>query len=743
MKKHIYRILMLNCATLMAVSCADEGILAPETTIEKPDNAEQQEVLNGYDVLKSYIGENSNLKLGLAMSASRFMAKKADYSLACANFNSITPENEMKYGGIVADNGEMNFNNLTPFVKMAHEAGLEVYGHAICWHSQQNKTYLESLIAPTITPSDNPGKGYCIVMNNTSAHSNNWEAQTWYRLPSKMDHTANYTLSFMIKADQDVDLQIFLQNSGGDEQQYPEGFKATQTWQKVERTFTPNYNGSNANNEDKYDKITFNYGTYVGNVYVDNISLVKDGENTNLIENSDFEGGNINGWNGQGGTQYLSENGAGYDDNSSDKWEPSVIANGTFDVIDGWSAWGNNFTAPSISLENGALKISTTATSSENWHAQVGYSFPVIKQGTYRLSMRVKGDAGKFQANVQDANYSGIGYNDITVTPAWTEFSAEFENNKDIVQFVMSFGTYQGIVYLDDITLCRLNPNSGNIIIEKTDEEKKAAISQELERWTAGVLNACRENPDADTPEGKGELLVKSWDVVNEPISDDAPYNLKSVSDSNHKDEYFYWQQYLGNDDFARLAVKYARQYGSDDMLLFVNDYNLELPADDNGKCKSLVAKIKEWEADGVTKIDGIGTQMHVTCSLNPSEQEANKAGVTRMFEILAESGKLIRIAEIDMGIKDADGKYLWQDAVNYDQLKAMADYYEFIISEYFRIIPEAQQFGITHWSPVDPSTDEGVWRRGEPVGLWNRDYERKPAYEGFIKGIESMNKNK
>ncbi len=58
---------------------------------------------------------------------------------------------------------------------------------------------------------------------------------------------------------------------------------------------------------------------------------------------------------------------------------------------------------------------------------------------------------------------------------------------------------------------------------------------------------------------------------------------------------------------------------------LFINDYNLESTWDDNKKAKSLVHWIEKWESDGVTKIDGIGTQMHVTYNADAAKQQKQK----------------------------------------------------------------------------------------------------------------------
>ena len=52
-------------------------------------------------------------------------------------------------------------------------------------------------------------------------------------------------------------------------------------------------------------------------------------------------------------------------------------------------------------------------------------------------------------------------------------------------------------------------------------------------------------------------------------------------------------------------------------------------------------------------------------------------------------------------------------------------------------IIPLNQQYGITHWKPIDPILGSG-WKEGEPVGLWYNNLTRKPTYEGFAKGLIS-----
>ena len=148
-----------------------------------------------------------------------------------------------------------------------------------------------------------------------------------------------------------------------------------------------------------------------------------------------------------------------------------------------------------------------------------------------------------------------------------------------------------------------------------------------------------------------------------------------------------------------------------------------------------MIEWIARWESDGETVIDGIGTQMHVTYYMNPETQKSKEEHVVKMLELLASTGKLIKISELDMGIADAEGNTIKTADVTFEQQKAMAEYYKFIVTKYFEIIPAAQQYGITQWCITD-SPDGSGWRAGEPVGLWDINYARKPAYGGFCDAL-------
>lgn len=287
-----------------------------------------------------------------------------------------------------------------------------------------------------------------------------------------------------------------------------------------------------------------------------------------------------------------------------------------------------------------------------------------------------------------------------------------------------------GADYFDDIKW-ELEEKGNTIPL--TPEEKKDTLTWALDNWVKGMMEATGG-------------YVTAWDLANETVSGvdndgDGFYDLQS-SENGDPTTNFYWTDYLGDIDYVRIleskARKYFKEYGGDPskLKLFINDFNLESWWDGNQKVKSLVEWIRRWESDGVTKIDGIGTQMHVSYILNEADQKAQEDAIVNMFKILAESGKLIKISELDMGIVDkAFGTAVKTENVTYEQQLKMAEFYQFIISKYFEIIPVEQQYGITQWCATDSPADSG-WRPGEPTGLWDSSFKRKPTYAGFANGL-------
>ncbi|MDE7375609.1 MAG: endo-1,4-beta-xylanase, partial [Muribaculaceae bacterium] len=145
MKTYNKLLAILAVGTFLA-SCDEKETVF---VVEKPESLTEVEALNSWDNLKSYIdrGAYPNFKLGCALGATDYSARGIVYRVANANFDEVTLGNAMKYASVVGDDGTMNFGTITDFLDATEGTGISVYGHTLAWHAQQNKTYLNSLLA--------------------------------------------------------------------------------------------------------------------------------------------------------------------------------------------------------------------------------------------------------------------------------------------------------------------------------------------------------------------------------------------------------------------------------------------------------------------------------------------------------------------------------------------------------------------------------------------------------------------
>ena len=384
------------------------------------------------------------------------------------------------------------------------------------------------------------------------------------------------------------------------------------------------------------------------------------------------------------------------------------------------------------------MKVSTTKKCDNFWDVQFQAMTDIMltANNSYKMTITLKGtNEGKLHSKLGDFTNNGA-LADIPFTKEWKDVEIDYTPVMGNNFLLLQCGDFVGDIYIKSI---KFEGFQGKII-PMTQEEKKDALVDAMEKWIKGMMEAC---------DGK----VKAWDLVNEAISgggDDGQgnYVLQSAKQSNSGSwdvggSNFYWQDYLGDLDYVREACRLARKYGPEDVKLFINDYNLEgtwdLTKKDgvnaSKKVWSIVNWIKKWEADGVTKIDGIGTQMHISYFENSGSLNTLKEAITGMFTVMANSGKLVRVSEMDMGYKDANGNTVTTDKLTEEQHKKMADFYEWIFKEYFRIVPASQQWGICQWCPTDSPEFSG-WRANEPVGIWDINYYRKHVYAGFVRGL-------
>lgn len=83
--------------------------------------------------------------VGVAISYD-LMKNNTTYSNIVKNqFDRVTFEYQMKHAPNVQNNGSYNFTNTDELVNIATAAGLQVYGHTLVWHQNNNGNYLRSL----------------------------------------------------------------------------------------------------------------------------------------------------------------------------------------------------------------------------------------------------------------------------------------------------------------------------------------------------------------------------------------------------------------------------------------------------------------------------------------------------------------------------------------------------------------------------------------------------------------------
>ena len=710
------QILVSALGAMLLASCADHFDQNFETV--RPEKEAQYGYLEQYDALKEYIKDRPNFHLGIGTAVDEYNKKELVYALTNSNFNETVAGNAMKMASCVADDGSMNFDKVSEYVKNATDAGLSVYGHNLAWHSQQPNKYLKRLIADKeLPPSSNVTR--CLVIKNAMA-GGHYDAQLYF--PAQLSKGKKYVFKMNAKATAPFELILWAAPGDADLGSISVGTQ----WNEYTVKFTPSAN---------YENFVFAVGKLGGELDIKSLSLCEEGSTNNLIVNGDIKGNEVpcnKPYSWHTVTTDIQEV-----PESQVVEIPVSVGHLTFDDGKNLGGWGMDNTPKIV---NGVCEVGNNAAKADPWNSQVCYEpgFAFENGKTYHLKMKIKGSvAGEFGAGFQNPEgYKGCGdFPTIKVTTDWKEVDVATTCNGDnALRLLLNIGKYAGTLYIDDFEVYYTKSSN---TIPLTDEEKKNILTPVLQKWIYGMMEAT---------EGK----VKAWEVVNEAISGedkdgDGFYDLQSatrgtVSADDAKNN-FYWQDYLGDIDYVRTAVAAARKGFADagghpeELKLFINDYNLETAYDHNKKLKSLIHWIEEWQKDGVTKIDGIGSQMHVTCSMDPAKQKENEEAYENMLHLMVDSHKLVRISELDMGLADKDGNLVNTTDMTEEQHKAMRAYYEFIVKKYLEIVPENQQWGICQWCATDSPANSG-WRAGLPVGLWDLDYYRKHTYGGFAAGL-------
>ena len=763
-------IIPVVASTMLLTGCDDQimqwgkpGDHADVTSADLP--LAVKEVIANYDNIKDYASQYTpNMIIGIGMGADLYVNnEKGEGDLINANYQMFTPGNAMKSDAMLGNSGTINFATVDKLLASMPE-GMKLYGHNFFWHTQQNQSYLKSLIAPTLVVESSSdiqtiikngdfekgdksswgswGNGstteacaeaakegsYGLKLVNPKDGTDYYVAQLAQDLDNVLEVGKTYTIRFQAKSSVAGDvLQFGTQNSKDYSGEGYHAFTVGTDWTTIEYDYTCS--------KENINRILLNFGKVAGTFYLDNIEfgIKQEDPMDNIMagDASDFEGGTTGGWGSWGSNKESAEvvEGEGYKD--------------TYGLVLKNKGDGNA------------------------WEAQCAYTFDDALQAgkKYIIQFYAKStsSAGELQFQYQNGTtyQSQGGYNTFTVGKDWTKCEYEFTPTpEDANRIILNFGKVGATYYIDNIKfglakdqgtstgakqiLFRAHSKqrraaSKSYYVLKTPAEKQAALEGAMEAWVSGVANHLKEK--GVTPYG--------YDVVNEPIadgsnkfrgldegifgSDDDAAPEETVADGlslNWGNNHWYWGYYVP--DYHVKAFQLARKYLPAETKLFVNDYNLETSPK---KLEALVKFVNEIDTkNGSPIVDGIGTQMHVTlsCSDDATKNAENiaalKQKVDAMFQTMAATGKLIRVTELDIA--------LGSSSPSANQYKAQSDCYQMIVESYKANVPAAQQSGITIWSLSDNEAEHEYWLKGQVPNLFDKDYKRKWAYKGFCDGI-------
>ena len=711
MKVNKYIISALVCPFVLG-SCADWDDWKYD--VEKPQTIAQYEYLNDYAPLKEYLDRDAHpgFKVSAALAVDEFNQQGPLFRLAAHNFDEIVAGNAMKMASCVNDQGVMDFSKVSSFVRAAEDAGLTVYGHTLAWHAQQPRKWLEKLIADKeldIDPNEKVEQevktqsfeglskfpffvmGYEpeIINGVLTSKCDEWHQYFVVDGLSGLEEGKTYKVTAMIRATKEHTINVQFGNWGNLAEAK---MKIGTEWKEcsVEMQCPPVTSGFSV----------FQPGSFDGTIEIKWVRVSK-------LETPAME-------------------------------VEQEVKHQTYQ--DGPFPYFQMGCAPDVI--NGSIHFVPTG----DWSQFFCVTGAPLTPGNYAVDVEIKSTkSGNIKMKVQNGwgadaeNCEGR----VALKEGWTtariKMTLEQGGNYD---FILQPETFDATLDLKSVTIKKIVKMNS---IPLTPQEKSDTLTWAMNKWISGMMQAT---------EGK----VKAWDLINEAISGGGNVNgfyaLQTEATSEHNPQDFYWQDYFTPEMYGPIVEKAARDaYAAvegttpEDLKLFINDYNLESDWDNNQKVKSLVYWIGVWEKKGKelgwnTKIDGIGSQMHISYYENEQTLESKKKAIQNMLKIMAETGKLVRISEIDMGYVDKDGKDVTTAQLEKLPIeervakeKAMAEHYKWIIEQYFKIVPVSQQYGICQWCLTDSPTDSG-WRPGQPVGLWNLNYQRKPAYGGFADGL-------
>ena len=747
----VNKILFPLAALPMMLASCDEQVMEwrqPDPTVSGSElPLELAEEIARYDFVKNYMAQyQPKVDITVGMGLDNFLDDEDYRQVVLDNFQGVTFGNAMKHQSIVSASGTCNWSKVDQFLAM--NTGLKLHGHNLLWHTQQQQTYIKSLIAPKMIIESDPTND---ISNMLAGDNSDFEGNTkgsWGSWGNSSEsgvtspgHDSNYCMYLTNPSDADaysaqsaLTFDNFLtpgtykvrfyakSTSGAGSLQFQYQNSTTYGSQGGYNTFSVGTEWTLCEHEfeltlEDVNRILINFGKVGATYYIDDVEFglkqeVKPDPMSNILPPaaSDFD-------------------------------------SNTDGATGGWGSWGSN--KDSAATEDGAGVDGSVGLVLKNkgdgnaWEAQCAYTFdmPLIKGQPYVITFDAKSTsaAGELQFQYQNGTSYGSqgGYNTFAIGTEWMPCEYEFTitDYDDVDRIILNFGKVGATYYIDNIKFgpkneakSKARASRASVSYElKSAAEKKTILLNYIDSWIKEAMEHLGNN-------------CTSWDVINEPIGDDCrfrgidggwmsgeDYQDKAPTESETDglnlnwnntagNAHFYWGYYCGL-DYAVQAFKSAAQYSPNGAKLFVNDYNLET---NPSKLAKLIEFVNYIDNNGA-HVDGIGTQMHVQSGISKEQVDA-------MFKTLAATGKLVRITELDVALGTA--------SPSAEQLKQQSDTYQMILTSFFENVPEAQQSAITIWSLSDNAKEHEYWLKDQCPNIFDAKYGRKHAYKGVCDAI-------
>ncbi len=140
------------------------------------------------------------------------------------------------------------------------------------------------------------GPNQVLVVNNGTAGANQWDKEVICKLATPMEKGKNYVIRATMRSDVSGDCALWPRYDASTNRdqwgnsadiQYLSSFTVSNTYQELTWNCSANY---------PHDVLIFAIGKLGGNVYIDDVSCMEQGGNTNMIANGGFDSDDISNW---------------------------------------------------------------------------------------------------------------------------------------------------------------------------------------------------------------------------------------------------------------------------------------------------------------------------------------------------------------------------------------------------------------------------------------------------------------